>query len=397
MTKTQRIRILLVHTGADMYGASRSFLRLSSRLVQDGHEVLAVLPYEGPLLDALCAAGVKTLIDPGMTVFTRDRFRNAWRLFGLLATFPHSVYRFCSIIRKFRPEVVHTNTAVAISPPVAARCCGVPHLWHIREFFVDFPRLWPFYQWMMFTLSDRIACVSGAVAGQFDPRYQRKTLVLHNGFPREEFQPVPAERTALFRQKFGLDGHKTVGLVGRIKLGRKGQEVFVRAAAIIKAQFPGTRFLCIGSPFPGNEQHLERLEQLVDQLQLREQFVYTGDVADIKAAYSALDLSVLASAQPEPFGGVVIESMAMGVPVVGTAVGGTVEQIEDGVSGILVRPGDPESMASAIARLLSSPNLRKRFGAAARERFVRHFEFEPFYQKMLLLYQSLAGDKGAHA
>jgi glycosyltransferase involved in cell wall biosynthesis len=135
----------------------------------------------------------------------------------------------------------------------------------------------------------------------------------------------------------------------------------------------------------------------VDQLQLREQFVYTGDVADIKAAYSALDLSVLASAQPEPFGGVVIESMAMGVPVVGTAVGGTVEQIEDGVTGMLVQPGDPESMASAIERLLSSPELRMKFGAAARQRFMAHFEFEPFYQKMVSLYQSLAGDKGAHA
>jgi glycosyltransferase involved in cell wall biosynthesis len=393
------MRLLLVQTGSDLYGASRSFARLSSRLVADGHTVLALLPYDGPLVNELRNKGVDTRIETAITILTREKFGSKLKLLQLLVSFPRAVLRMCAIIRAFRPDIVHTNTATAVAPGVAARLCRVPHLWHVREFFEDFRSLWPWYERFMVQFSDRIACVSGPVASQFNSRHQAKTVILHNGFPREEFEPVPPERTLQFRNRFGLIGCKAVGLVGRIKFGRKGQEVFVRAAAKIKDKFPDARFICIGSPFPGNEDHLVRLQQLVSDLDLNRQFVYTGDIDDIKAAYSALDVSVLGSAQPEPFGGVVVESMAMGIPVVGTAAGGTIEQIDDGVTGFLVPPGDPDAMARAVEQLLSSTKLRDRLGKAGRARFLKEFEFEPFYVKIIALYQTLAQSKKrtAHA
>lgn len=391
------MRLLLVHSGADLYGASRSFLRLSSRLVKDGHQVLALLPYQGPLLTALKDAGIHVDLEPQMLILTRERFGNKLKLMWCLASLPRSVFRMRTIIRNFKPDVVHTNTAVTISSGIAARLCSVPHLWHVREFFSDFPRLWPWYQKLMMRFSDCIACVSRPVAEQFRHDYRGKTVVMHNGFPREEFDLVSPDRAAQFRNRFDLNGSKTVGLVGRIKFGRKGQEVFVRAAASIKDRFPDTKFLCIGSPFPGNEEHLDRLQQLVRELKLGEQFIYTGDVEDIKGAYAALDISVLASACGEPFGGVVIESMAMALPVIGTAIGGTGEQIENGVTGYLVPPGDPQSMADAMTKLLASPETRRRFGSAGRERFLAQFEFENFYRTITALYESLAQKKRSRA
>jgi glycosyltransferase involved in cell wall biosynthesis len=391
------MRILLVHSGADLYGASRSFLRLSCRLARDGHQLLTVLPYDGPLVNELRGAGIEVVIEPRLTILTRERFGLKISSIELLLTLPYSVLRLCSIIREFRPELVHTNTAVAISPAIAARCTGTPHIWHIREFFGDFKQLWRLYQKLIVKFSDRIVCVSGAVAEQFEAAYRSKTVVLHNGFPRQEFEPVAQERTAAFRQRFGLDGCQVIGLVGRIKFGRKGQDVFLKAAAKIKDRFPNARFLCIGSPFPGNESHLVKLNQLAVDLGLCGQFIYTGDVEDIKAAYSALDISVLASAQPEPFGGIVIESMAMGLPVIGTALGGTVEQIKHGATGLLVPPGDSESLAEAMSCLLSSPGMRAKLGVAARNRFLDDFEFEPFYHKVISLYQSVVRYKTAHA
>jgi glycosyltransferase involved in cell wall biosynthesis len=104
------------------------------------------------------------------------------------------------------------------------------------------------------------------------------------------------------------------------------------------------------------------------------------------AAYCALDICVLASGSPEPFAGTVVEAMAFGKPVIGTRLGGTIEQIENGVTGYLIPPNAPGAMADALRRLLSYRGLRHSMGAAGRQRFERLFEFEGFYARMLKLY-----------
>jgi glycosyltransferase involved in cell wall biosynthesis len=108
---------------------------------------------------------------------------------------------------------------------------------------------------------------------------------------------------------------------------------------------------------------------------------------------SALDVVALPSALPEPFGGVVIEAMALGRPVVGTNAGGTPEQIDDGVTGHLVPPGDPPALAEAIGRLLADRELRERMGAAGRSRYLERFEFERFYGTMTAVYQELIAQR----
>jgi glycosyltransferase involved in cell wall biosynthesis len=88
-----------------------------------------------------------------------------------------------------------------------------------------------------------------------------------------------------------------------------------------------------------------------------------------------LDILVLSSAQPEPFAGVVVEAMALSRPVVATRIGGSVEQVVDGVTGYLVKPGDPEAMADGIEKLLASPDRRHLFGESGHTRFLENFEF----------------------
>ncbi len=389
------LRILFVHSGVDLYGASRSLLRLASRLVRDGHAVLAVLPGDGPLRVELESNRVEVLVHRRMPVVTRARMRSLRGVLSLLFNIPVSILWLWRVSFRFRADLMHTNTAVILSPGFVARLRGIPHVWHVREFFAEFGKLWGAYQWAMHALADVIVCVSTPVARQFAPRILRKkTLVLHNGFPREEFGEVDEARIGAFRTRFGLGSSRLVGVVGRIKAGRKGQDSFVRAVARLKGRFPDVRYVLIGSPFPGNEDHLERVQALIGELGLTREVVCTGDVADIKAAYASLTISVLPSGLPEPFGGVVIESMAMGKPVVGTRHGGTIEQVDDGMTGLLVPPGDPAALASALAQLLGDPDQARRMGEAGRERFLRLFEFEPFYRKMTDLYARLRSGLG---
>lgn len=386
------MKLLLVHSGADLYGASRSCLRLASRMKTDGHGVLVVLPFDGPLHGGLAQRGVEVVVRPGLSLLDRRQFKTITGLLALPFRVVRSTLFLCGVIRRFRPDVVHSNTAtVFLCGGLAARLNGIPHIWHVREDFGDFAALWKIYQWLIYFLADRIVCVSQFATGQFkNSRIRRKVVVLHNGFPRDEFSPATVERVAAFRKAWNLEGKRIVALIGRVNIFRKGHLTFVEAAKFVAAKHPDVRFVLAGSPFPGNESHLDRVLEKIRELGLEDRVVYTGDVPDIHAVYSAADIVVQASGMPEGFGGVVIEAMAFGKPVVGTRLGGTIEQIADGETGLLVEPNDATAMAEAIGALLDGDNLRRRMGEAGRARFLEHFEFEPFYGKVLDLYREVS-------
>ncbi len=382
------LRILFVHSGADLYGASRSLLRLSSRLVLDGAVVKVVLPYHGPLVSALTDKGVDVVIHRNLPVIERQRVKNITGILRLLLGLLTSFVDLLKLTREFRPNLIHTMTAVILAPGLVAKMMSIPHIWHVRESFGEFGSLWRYYQKYMLWLSTKIICVSTPISEQFDlGKGSKKIIVIHNGFPLSEFSKVDKSDVEKFRSTYLVSGvEHLVAVVGRIKFQRKGQEFFVQAAKLLKDKFPSARFLCIGSPFPGNESHLTNLLDLIQELGLNDYVLYTGEAENIKTAIAGLDILVLASARPEPFAGVVVEAMALSRPVVATAIGGSLEQVEDGVTGYLVQPADPKSMAAAIEKLLASAKLRQSFGENGCARFLQYFEFEPFYQKILEVY-----------
>jgi len=384
------MKVLFVHSGADLYGASRCLLRLSSRLRVDGHDVLAILPCDGPLRDQLIRSGVEVVIHPDLPVLTRKKWGRLVGWVSLLVCLLKSIRAVLSLCLKFKPDVIHTNTSVILSSAIVARLARIPHVWHVRESFSEFSWYWRWYQWYMYAFADIIPCISQAVARQFAQGIQeRRVVVIYDGLPRDEFRAVEESRVRAFRQRFALDQSPIIGVVGRIKFGRKGQDVFVKAVALLKDKYPDVKFLLVGSPFPGNEEHLERLFDLIRTLGVEQHVVYTGDVEDIQVAHAALDISVLCPSFPEPFGLVVAESMALAKPVVGTKMGGIAEQIENGVTGFLVEPNNPGQLAAALELLLSDSELRRKMGENGRKRFLEMFEFEPFYRKMLALYRNL--------
>ena len=387
----QNLRILFVHSGSDLYGASRSLLRLSSRLVKDGEVVRVVLPYDGPLVSALKEKNVSVVIQKTLPIIERQKVRSVFGIFQILFNVIFSTLGLLKILRQFRPHLIHTMTAVILTSGLAAKLMHIPHIWHVRESFAEFGKLWRYYQKYMLWLSSKIICVSTPVAEQFEQyKNSRKIQVIHNGFPIDEFAGVSDDRVDQFRSKYAGAGITClVGVVGRIKFQRKGQEVFVKAASLLRNKFPDVRFLCIGSPFPGNESHLVNLQRLIRELGLENYVLYTGDIEDIKAAIAALDILVLSSPQPEPFGGVVVEAMALSRPVIATKIGGSIEQVVEDVTGYLVEPGNAESMAIGIESLLNSPERRHRFVENGRARFLEQFEFEKFYQKILNLYEGV--------
>ncbi len=390
------MKLLYIANVSDLYGASRSLVRLAGRFAREGHQVRAILPAEGPLRERLEDAGVEVIIHGSLPVLTRRELGTAAGRLRLLLRTPASVVRLAAHIRRFRPDIVHTNSAVVFTGALAARLCGRAHVWHMREFLADISPLWHVYQWVMYLLSSRIVCNSAAVAGQFHPSLRnRRVQVIYNGVPACDPAPPPAARLEAFKREHGITGSPVVGVVGRLNLEQKGQDVFVAAAAALAHRFPQAAFVVAGSPFPGNEEHGRRLRRLVAGLGLGDRVVFTGDVRDLACLHAALDVCVLPARKPEGLGNVLLEAMALGRPVIGSAVGGIPEVIEDGVTGLLVAPNDSGGLAGALERLLADTGLRVRMGNAGRRRFEERFELEACSAEVERLYRAVAGDRRA--
>ena len=298
--------------------------------------------------------------------------------------------RAARLLKECRPDLVHTNTAAVFpSYGFAARATGVPHVAHIRESFGGFGVYWRLFQWLVAMASDRIIAVSSAVGEQFAPRFRTKVRVIHNGFPVEEFAPVPAERVAAFRKAFELQDRPAVGVVGRIKLKRKGQETFVATAALLKEQVSRGPFRHRREPVSRQRAPWRRSRSAHPRARRPGHRDTDRRRGGYQGGYFGPGHTGSSVRTGGAVGGVVIEAMAFGKPVVGTRLGGTTEQVEDGATGLLVPPEDPRAMAEAIARLLADPRQRAEMGARGRERYLRLFEFENFYEKVTAVYRSV--------
>jgi glycosyltransferase involved in cell wall biosynthesis len=156
-----------------------------------------------------------------------------------------------------------------------------------------------------------------------------------------------------------------VAVLGRIS-GWKGQDVLVRALGQpALAQQQDVVALVAGDPWRGEERHLRELHETAAQLGVGARVRHVGFREDVAAVYGAADVVAVPSKQPDPFPNAALEAAAAGCCVVASAHGGLPELIEDGVSGVLVAPGDPVALAEAVAALRADPARRAALGAAA--------------------------------
>jgi len=383
------MNILSVNNTVDLYGASRCMERVFGRFAEDGHEVHAVLPQNGPLVDLLKAKGVHVHIHHGLSIFDRSQVGSFGACLRFLVLFPVSVIQLAILTLRLHIDVIHANTGVLPSSAVAALITGRPHVWHIRELFGEFGRLWKPYQRYISLLSTAVVAISRCTRDQFDPALGIKVQVIYDGLDETVARVNPVHRDA-FRSTFPAD-KLLVGVVGRIKWHRKGQEVLVGAASLLKERHPHVHYVLVGSTAPGNQEHETRLRELISASGLENEFTLVGDTQDPISVFAALDVAVVPSVQPEPFGCVVIEAMAAGTPVVGSRCGGIAEQIVDGVSGLLFPPGDAEALAKALDRLLNNPTLRKRMVEEGFHRVRSAFPLEGTYRHMASLFDQVAG------
>jgi len=203
----------------------------------------------------------------------------------------------------------------------------------------------------VFAVSDQVRrhCIE---VDRIDPA---RVLTIRNGLDLSNWNTasIPAKAT----------GKIHIATVGNIR-AVKGHDVLIKAAALTVKRFPNVLFSIAGDVL--EPAYFADLQSLIKDLNLSDNFVFAGGIADLRQYLSETDIFVLPS-RSEGFSNAIVEAMAASLPVVATDVGGNSEAVQDGISGLLVPSEDPQALSSAIDRLLDDPAMAAAMGAAGRE------------------------------
>jgi len=292
--------------------------------------------------------------------------------------------RIRDLVNRIRPDVVHAHGYKAdIYAYFALRGSKVPlistcHTWYDNDLMVTLYGAADRYILRHFA---RVIAVSEEVKQQLLAAHvaPAKVQIIRNGIDLRSFDEAYSQRA----QK-QADDSPTVGFVGRLSR-EKGVDIFLRAATLVLAELPATKFAVIGD---GPDR--DALAALAKELGIEESLSMPGRRSDMPQVYALLDMLVSASRQ-EGLPMTILEAMASGLPVVATMVGELPSIIVNGVSGVLVAPEDPEALAEAIKSLLHDPERRRAMSDAARRRIEEEFSATRMAKEYLEIYEEAAG------
>jgi glycosyltransferase involved in cell wall biosynthesis len=373
--------VVIVDHVARLSGGEIALTRLLPTLARFV-DVHVILGEQGPLVERLRDLNIDTEVIP-LAPRLRDVRRETVRPTRLdpraVVHVPLAVFQLSRRLRALDADLVHTNSLkAAFYGGIAARLARVPAVWHVRDrIATDYlPRA----AVVLVRAASRLlpaAVVANSRATLETLPALRSASVLYNPVVPDAVDFPPTVERA---ETTGT----TIGMVGRLAPW-KGQDVFLDAFA---RAFRGTevRARVIGSALFGEQAYADSLRRQAERLGIAGQVEFRGFREDVWAELSELEVLVHCSVRPEPFGQVVLEGMAGGVPVIAAAAGGPIELITDGVSGLLTTPGDSAELAAAMRRLVDDPDLRERVADAGRRRS-REFTPERTAARLLDVYR----------
>jgi len=375
-TAVPRIRVLHVVKGLGPGGSER--LLCSAAAVRDHHrfdyDVAYVLPWKNHV--------VPQLTDSGVTVHCLGRGNGTARV--LLN--PRWVVRLDRLLRAQHYDVVHVHSPL-VAPVIRLM---------VRSFGRRRPRLvftehngWATYarptrlvNRLTYRLDDAQFAVSNQVRESVSGHLRGRVDVVVHGVRVDEVRALRTERHAV-RAELGLaDGDIVVGTVANYLAQKAYPDLFAAALIALDAE-PRLRFVAVGQ----GKMEAEILAEY-ERLGLGERFRLLGYRPDAVRILAGCDVFILAS-HYEGFPVALMEALALGRPVVVTAVGGIPDAVTDGREGFLVSPGHPDELADAVLRLAKDENLRAQMGDAAYQRGTE-FDIRRAVRRIEMVYTALA-------
>ncbi len=396
--------IVYLNPIGDIGGAEKSLLTLLDVMGKSAPTINrhVILGSHGPLVEQINSLGasVEVLPFPGSLRAMGDSgLRHMRDHIRFLAAVPFMLAGVCLYIlrlrkqlRSLRPAIVHTNGMKmhllgALGKPTTAKL-----IWHIR----DYPSRRPVMRHLLRLLASRSTLAianSKSVANDVKRTLATDAVVqIYNAIDTCYFRPSVMD--AVFLDDLcglpaAVPGTIRVGMVGTYARW-KGQDVFIRAAALVQLSRP-VRFYVVGGPIystNGAQFSEGELRGLARSLAVDKQLGFVPFQRDIRRVYQSLDVVVHASTLPEPFGLVIAEAMSAGKPVVIADAGGASELFTDGIDGLGFPPGRADLLAARIQSLIDNDMFRTQLGEAARLKATTAWSLSRMGDEMMTAYRA---------
>jgi glycosyltransferase involved in cell wall biosynthesis len=324
--------------------------------------------------DALANAGAKVHVTP-------MRSRLDWRFILTLSR----------LIKAERVDILHSNFDLTnFNASLVAFWTQAPiYIWHQHNFMGRrFSLLrWAFLQFLC-RKADRVLCVTDSMRSHLVNKglSAEKVTRVYIGPDLALFAAAPVWRAKSLRQEFGFPESSQVIVCVSDARPEKGQLTLLQAFSKLLHHSPNARLLLIGGE---DGRFSKRLQSEVDRLGITDRVRLTKIRNDVPRLLAEADVSVVPPKEEVSLLAI-MESMAASKPVIATRVGGIPEVVADGLTGVLVPPGDVPALTAALISLLQNPWLADKLGKAGRRAVEEQFNTQVATSSMLNLYEELA-------
>lgn len=383
-------KILFIHQSAELYGSDKTLLLLLKHLDKTKFYPVVILPNDGPLKIELEKGNVEVQIAPVLKLY-RKMF-SPKNLITFFSDIKKGVTISNELHKKYHFDIVYSNTLAVLLGLFFVRKTKIKHIWHVHE-IIESPSVFKKAFMKILSLKSTSSIIYNSIATktfwETNNEISKKGVVVWNGVENNDFSISDNEIDNFRTQNFNATQDEIIiGLVGRISRW-KGQQILLNSFEELSKNNKNIKLVYVGSPPPNQEIFLQYLKQQIKEKQLTDKVTILPFRHDISTVWHCIDIAVVPSTEPEPFGLVAIEAMFAKKPVIGSNHGGLTEIVINNETGFLVEPNNQKQLSEALQELITNQKLREQFGNAGLQRAKSEFSVDKYVSSIENLFDKI--------
>lgn len=369
--------ILFIHQSAELYGSDKTLLYLVVNLDKKKFFPIVILPNEGPLKTELEKENIKVIIAPVLKLYRKMFTPN--NLFKFGKDYFKGTKTIKAIKKEHKIDFIYSNTLAVLLGFFYSFFHKTKHIWHVHE-IIESPTIFTkFFRFFLNNATNTVVIHNSKATSSFW-NCKGKNQVIWNGITT--FPEIKTEEKETIRKTILNANNEIVfALVGRISRW-KGQMLLLDTFNELIKTYQNIKLVYIGSAPPNQEHFLNALKEKIREYDLTNHVAIIPFQENINQLWQTIDIAVVPSTEPEPFGMVAIEAMFAKKPVVAANHGGLMEIVVHNETGFLVEPNNKIALKEALEKLINNPELRNTFGENGFQRATENFSIENYVRKI---------------